>query len=103
MLQILGMFTNFTDCGSVLGPDLTSVLQDVYRAVQIAIPILVILLCSVDMVRAVVSQDEKDMQAAQAKAIKRVIIGMAVFFVPLILDVLLDLVGIASGTCGIGG
>ena len=103
MLQILGVFTNLTDCGSVLGEDLTVVLQDAYRAIQIAIPILVILLCSVDIVRAVVAQDDKDMKAAQAKAIKRVIIGLAVLFVPLVLDVLFDLVGLASGTCNIGG
>lgn len=103
MLQILGIFTNLTDCGSVLGDDLTKVLQDIYRAMQIAIPILVLALCSVDIVKAVIAQDEKDMQAAQMRAIKRVIIGMAVFFVPLILDVLLDLAGLATGTCHIGG
>ena len=102
-LNILGILTNITDCKSVLDEELISVLQDIYRAIQIAVPILVILLCSVDIVRAVVAQDEKDMQAAQAKAIKRVIIGLAIFFVPLIIDVLLDLAGLASGSCHIGG
>ena len=102
-LNILGIFTNITDCDSVLGPDLTSVLQDIYGAIQIAVPILVILLCSVDIARAVIAQEEKDMKAAQAKAIKRIIIGLVIFFVPLIIDVLLDLVGLASGTCNIGG
>lgn len=102
-LDILGMFTSFTDCKSILGDDLTKVLKEIYSIVQIAIPILVILLCTVDIVKAVAAQDEKDMQAAQARAIKRVIIGMAIFFVPLILDILLDLAGVASGTCGIGG
>lgn len=91
-----------SDC-SILGDELTSVLQDIYKAIQIAVPVLVILLSSVDIAKAVVAQEEKDMQAAVSKSIKRVIIGMAIFFVPLILGVLLDLVGIASGTCGIGG
>ena len=98
-INILGIF--ISDC-NILG-DLTPVLQDIYRIVQIGVPILVILLCSVDVARAVIAQDEKDMQAAISHSVKRVIIGLAVFFVPIILDVLLDLIGLASGTCSIGG
>lgn len=102
-LNVLGIFTDITDCGSVLGADLTEVLKDIYKAIQIAVPVLVILLCSVDIAKAVVAQEDKDMQAAISKSIKRVIIGLVIFFVPLVIDVLLDLVGLASGTCGIGG
>ncbi len=102
-LYILGIFTNATDCGSILGEDLTAVLQDIYRAMQVAIPVLVTALCTVDIVKAVAAQDDKDMEAAKSKAIKRIIIGVAVMFVPLIIDFLLDLAGLASGTCHIGG
>lgn len=103
LFNILGIFTNVSDCDASLGPKTIEVLHDVYRAVQIAIPILVMALCTVDIVRAVAAQDEKDMQAAQMRALKRVIIGLVVFFVPLLLDVILGLAGLASGTCGIGG
>lgn len=99
-INILGILVS--DC-NILGTELTEVLKDIYKAVQIAVPILVILLCSVDIAKAVVAQEEKDMQAAIAKSIKRVIIGLVIFFIPIVLDALLDLVGLASGTCGIGG
>ena len=102
-LNVLGIFTNITNCPSVLGPDLTEVLKDIYKAIQIAVPILVILLCSVDILKAVTAQEEKDMSAAVARSVKRVIIGFAIFFVPILIDAILDLAGLASGTCHIGG
>ena len=102
-LDVLGILTNITDCKSVLDEELISVLQDIYGAIQIAVPILVILLCSVDIVRAVVAQDDKDIKDAQARSLKRIVIGLAIFFIPLIIDVLLDLAGVASGSCHIGG
>ena len=102
-LNVLGIFTTITDCESVLGAELTEVLRDVYKAIQIAVPILVILLCSVDILKAVTAQDEKDMSAAISRSIKRVIIGLAIFFVPILIDAILDLAGLASGTCHIGG
>ena len=88
---------------SVLGTEFKSILNEVFGWIQIATPCLVILLCSVDFASAVISQEEKNMQAALSKVVKRVIIGVAIFFVPIIVDILLDLAGIATGTCGIGG
>ena len=88
---------------SVLGTEFKSILNEVFVWIQIATPCLVILLCSVDFASAVISQEEKNMQAALSKVVKRVMIGVAIFFVPIIVDILLDLAGIATGTCGIGG
>ena len=88
---------------SVLGTEFKSILNEVFGWIQIATPCLVILLCSVDFASAVISQEEKNMQAALSKVVKRVLIGVAIFFVPIIVDILLDLAGIATGTCGIGG
>lgn len=102
--NILGIIINKSSaCNDVLSSDLQSVLKDVYTALMIAVPLLVIFLSVLDIFKAVVAQDEKDMGVARGRAVKRVIVGMAVFFIPIILDLLLDLVGIASGTCGIGG
>ena len=88
---------------SVLGTEFKSILNEVFGWIQIATPCLVILLCSVDFASSVISQEEKNMQAALSKVVKRVMIGVAIFFVPIIVDILLDLAGIATGTCGIGG
>jgi hypothetical protein len=101
---ILGIIYNpKSACNDVLSDGLQEVLKDAYTVLMVAVPILVTLLCVVDILRAVVAQDEKDMSIAQARAIKRVIIGMITFFIPLLLDIVLELAGFASGTCGIGG
>lgn len=99
-LNVLGLFN--TNC-DILGEDLTSVLHDIYLAIQIATPILVILLCSVDIVRATAGQNEKDMQHAISNSIKRVIVGVAIFFVPVLIDAVMLLIGIANGTCSLVG
>lgn len=88
---------------SILGTEFAKILKEVFMWIEIAVPCIVIALCSVDMVKAVASQDEKGMKQAQSNAVKRLIIGVAIFLVPIVLDVLLDIAGIASGTCHIGG
>ena len=102
-LNVLGIFTDITDCPSVLGEELTEVLKYIYKGIQIAVPILVILLCSVDILKAVTAQEEKEMSHAVSNSIKRVIIGFAIFFVPILIDAILDLAGLTSGSCHIGG
>lgn len=99
-IQTLGLIAG--DC-NYLGDKTTEVLKDIYTAIRIAVPALVILLCAVDMLKAVIAQDDKEMQSALSRSLKRIIIGLAIFFIPTILDVILDLVGIANGTCSIGG
>ena len=106
MIDFITNFSNILlvvgEC-SILGEDLAKNLKYIYTAIEISVPVLVILLCTVDLVKAVMAQDENDMKKAQSRAIKRVIIGLAIFFVPITLDVLLDIAGIATGTCELGG
>lgn len=99
----ISIFGAIDDKCSIIGEETLAILREVYGIVQIGIPILVTVLCIIDFVRAIAAQDEKDMKAAQAKAVKRIIIGLAAFFIPLLLDVILKLAGLASGTCSIGG
>lgn len=88
---------------SVLGTEFHDILKEVFGWIQIAIPCLVLVLCSIDFASAVISQEQKDMQAALNRVVKRVMIGVAIFFVPTLIEFMLDLAGIASGVCGIGG
>lgn len=87
----------------VLGAEFTKILKDIFMWIEIAVPCIIVALCSVDMVKAVTSQDEKGMKDAQSNVVKRLIIGVVIFFIPLVIDVLLDLAGIATGVCSIGG
>ena len=106
MLDLI--FNNFDilliakNCTEVLGDDLTRDLKYIFTAIEITVPILVIVLCTIDMIKAVVAQDDGEMKKAQSRAIKRIAIGLVVFFVPVLVDLLLDLVGIANGSCHIG-
>lgn len=101
--NLYSLFAVSGNCTAVLGKELTELLKEVFEWVQIATPCLVLILCTVDCVSAVISQDEKGMQKALHNSVKRISIGVAVFFAPVLLGVLLDLAGIATGVCGIGG
>lgn len=90
------------ECDAILGPDATELLMKIFGWIQIATPCLVLVLCLVDLSKAVIAQDDNAMKKAQNNAIKRVIIGVAIFFVPIIINLILEFAGIAAGTCEIG-
>lgn len=89
------------DC-SVLGTEFQSILDEVFGWIQLATPCLVLVLCSVDIAKGVIAQDDNATRAALSSAIKRVAIGVAIFFVPILLNFILMMAGLASGTCSIG-
>ena len=91
------------DCEGILGPELMGILQEVFTIIRIAVPVLVVVLISVDMLSAVTSGDEKGVKEAQSRAIKRVIIGVVIFFIPTLVNFVLKMAGYVSGTCGIIG
>lgn len=85
------------ECSSLLGTELYNYMHYVYVAIRIVTPILVLVLCAKDMLSAVTAGKEDEMKKAQAATIKRIIIGVVIFFVPTVIDVLLYMVGI--NTC----
>lgn len=90
---------------SILPSNFQGILNELFMWFKIATPCLVLLLCSMDLAKAVASQDEKAMKSALSSVVKRVTIGVGIFFIPILLDFLLDIGGILSGVCkiGIGG
>ena len=59
--------------------------------VKIAVPIIIIVLGSVDFSKAVLFQEKDELQVAFKTFIKRCIIGLAIYLVPTIIEVLVDL------------
>lgn len=102
VLEVFEKMYEGAEC-SLLGKDLQDILNEVFTWIQIAVPCLVFVLCSVDMAQAVISQEEKSIKSAQSKCIKRLLIGVAIFFAPTLLNILLLIAGMTTGTCGIGG
>ena len=94
------------NCNGILTQDAADFLGKIISWVQILVPALLIVLGAVDFGMAVMGDDKDGLKKAGSRFLKRCICGVAVFFVPLIVKVLLDISGI-TGTlvddpmCGI--
>lgn len=94
----IGVVGNVSDnCGG-LGPVVRIIKKGVFPIVQIGIPILLIVFGTVDLGKAVISSDEKEVKEAQSRLIKRCIYAVAIFFITTLVTLLMSLV--ATGTEG---
>ena len=78
-----------------LGPIVKLVKKGLFPIVQLGVPILLIVYGTIDLGRAVIASDEKEVKAAQSRLIKRFIYAALVFFVVTLVYVLMSVV--ASG------
>lgn len=95
-------------CDAILGDvnDEDSVawlVQKLLNYLKILGPTVAIVLGSLDFGKAIVTSDEENMKKVQSKFVKRIIAAVALFFVPLLTQVLLGLFGITSdnASCGL--
>lgn len=87
-------------CGGLL--PIIKAIRGVLRIIFILIPIGLIVYGVIDLGKAVISSDEKEVKAAQSRLIKRFIYAGLVFFVPVLVSALMDIVG-GSATEGTTG
>ena len=87
----------FNSCEELLGPTLTAKLQSYLNIIRILIPIVVIALGMLDFAKAVIASDEDKMKESQKKFIRRLIIAVAIFFVPTLLNVIINIINAAWG------
>lgn len=85
---------------TLFSPEEYKIIHKFYVIILIATPIAVLALCTVDMAQAVIAQDDSGIKKAQGRAIKRIIAGVALFFIPVLLNVVL---GALSGDINFGG
>ena len=78
-----------------LGPIIT-IIKAVFGIIQILVPIGLILFGAIDLGKAVISSDEKEIKGATGKLLKRAIAGAAVFFTVAIVNVVMGLVAKAG-------
>ena len=89
-------------CEGLLGTALLNDISTVLTWIRIAVPILLILLGSVDFAKAVLSDDQQELKKCSSRFIKRCIIAVAIFFVPSIIMYLLSFIDkIADVSCDI--
>lgn len=94
------LFVNSDGSLNELGKSLNSL----YTLIKIATPALVLILTTIDYAKAIASQDDGNIKKSTQKTIKRLIIGLFIFFLPFLLDLLFHLFGLYSiSRCNIGG
>lgn len=81
----------FMDNCNGLGP-VVSLLKSVLTIIQWGVPILLIVMGSIDLGKAVLASDDKEIKGATSKLIKRAIAAVAVFFIPMIVNLIINLV-----------
>ena len=99
-MDLIFMATTVDDICAANG-DLVTILRVVRTAltiIQIAVPILLIIMGSLDLMKAVMAGKEDEIKKSQGTFVKRAIAAVIVFFIPLIVNLVLGLVPIGTST-----
>lgn len=96
-IECSDLFGDKNDAGNEATGDPPSIAYMIHTAllyVRIIVPILIIVLGMLDLGKAVIASKEDEMKKAQTTFVKRVIIGVIIFFVPLLVDLIMQLADI---------
>jgi len=103
LIQVLGNVSPINDqnCHGLLFL-VRIVRKGVFPILQIGVPIILIVLGTLDLAKAVIASDEKQVKEAQSKLIKRCIYAVAVFFIVTLVNVILSMVATTAGDAATG-
>lgn len=90
MLEILACTIGEVNLAGNAIPQITSLAVNVLK---IVVPIVLVIFGMIDLMKAVMSNDEKEMKGAQTKLLKRVIYAVAVFLVVSIVQIIFSALG----------
>lgn len=79
------------NCQDILGADGVKILKYIYNIIRIGIPLILLILGSLDFAKVVFSSNEDGIKKAQTKFIKRIVIAVAIFLIPSILHFVLKI------------
>ena len=83
--------------------ELYYILQEAFTFIKILTPIIVGVLSFIDYIKAITSSNDDEVKKATQRTIKRLVIGILLFFLPYFLDLLFDIFGFTDlSRCGIG-
>lgn len=74
-------------------------IQNVFNFLKVAVPLIIICLSTYDFVKAVAGKDNKDVKKAFQRLMKRFLYALILFFLPIIINYILYLVGMNSSVC----
>lgn len=81
-------------CNSVLGSEMSKIVNNIFKFVQYLGPILVAIFTTIDFLNASLKGDQGEVKKASGKFVKRVVAAILLFFIPLICDLVFGLVGV---------
>ena len=82
--------TTVDECQGILTDEMIDILNRIIKYIRIAAPILLIVFGIMDFGKAVLSDEKEELKKATSKFMKRAIIVVVIFFVPLIVQLLID-------------
>lgn len=83
-----------------LGSIVRLIKKGVFPIIQIGIPILLVIMGTVDLGKAVISSDEKEVKGAQSRLIKRCIYAILIFFMVTLVSIIMNLVATSKDEDG---
>ncbi|MCI8588225.1 MAG: hypothetical protein HFG40_01080 [Bacilli bacterium] len=90
--------TQLLACPNDLIPIFKFLKFGIFPIIQIGIPVILIIMGSIDLGKAVLSSDDKEIKGATGKLIKRAIAAVAVFFVTTIVSLLMNMFSTSGST-----
>lgn len=98
--------TECTEDTSILGNiececSVAWLLNEILSYLKIIGPFLVLILSSIDFVKAILTSDDESLSKAQKNLITRLILAAALFVLPTLISVILNVFGITSGEISI--
>jgi len=77
-------------CGGLL--PIVKVIRKAIWLVMLIIPVGLIIYGTIDLGKAVIASDEKEVKSAQSRLIKRIVYAAVIFFVPMLVTVVMNVV-----------
>lgn len=98
MLDLFQIGVVGSDGGACSGlePLVKIIKNGVLKIVCMIVPIGLIVFAMLDLGKAVIASDDKEVKAAQSRLIKRIIYGAIIFLVPFIITLVMNLVEIGA-------
>lgn len=90
---LLATFNVYADnCESVINPKLLDEIKSILRIIQIAAPVILLFLTSLDFAKVVFADNKDGINKAKNNFLKRGVAVLIIFFAPMIISLILDLV-----------
>ena len=78
-------------CGGLL-PIVKVLRKGLFWILYLIMPIILIVLVTIDIAKAVIASDEKEVKAAQSRAVKRAVYTALIYFIVVLVTVVMNLV-----------